>query len=77
MKLINLIKPFEGKEIQLISLSPDKRYCFAWSYGNKIAIIKDETVTRVDVKDKDKQKDKDKDKDKDKNVDEQNEDDID
>jgi WD40 repeat protein len=72
MDLINMIKPFEGQEIKTLGISPDRRYCFAWSHGNKIIMIKDESVTRVDIKESNK------DKDKDKNADnEQNEDEID
>ena len=56
-----------------MELSLDKRYCFAWSHSNKIVMIKDASVTRVDIKEKEKEKDKDKDKDKgeDENEDEQ------
>ena len=72
MDLINMIKPFEGQEIKTLGISPDKRYCFAWSHSNKIIMIKDESVTRVDIKESNK------DKDKDKNIDnEQNEDEMD
>ncbi len=73
MNLINMIKPFEGQEIKTICISPDRRYCFAWSCSNNILIIKDASVTRVDAKENNN-----KDKDKDKGVDnEQNEDEID
>ena len=73
MNLIEMIKPFEGQEIKTLAVSPDKRYCFAWSHSNKIVMIKDASVTRVDIKEKEKEKDKDKDKDKgeDENEDEQ------
>ena len=57
MNLINLVKPFEGQEIKTIAISPDTRYCFAWSHSNKIIMIKDVSVTRVDIKEsKDKEK---------------------
>ena len=73
MNLINMIKPLEGQEIKTICISPDRRYCFAWSHSNNILIIKDASVTRVDAKENNN-----KDKDKDKGVDnEQNEDEID
>ena len=58
MNLINMIKPFEGQEIVTLGISPDKRYCFAWSHSNKIVIIKDTSVTRVAIKDNNKDKDK-------------------
>ena len=73
MNLINLVKPFEGQEIKTIAISPDTRYCFAWSHSNKIIMIKDVTVSRVDIKES-----KDKDKEKEKTGDnEQNEDEMD
>ena len=74
MNLINLIKPFEGQEIKTIEISPDRRYCFAWSHSNKIIMIKDVSVTRVDIKESNKDKDKEKDKIADN---EQNEDEMD
>ena len=52
MKLINTIKPFEGQEIKALELSPDKRFCYAWSHRDKIAVIKDiNTSTGFEVKD--------------------------
>ena len=51
MKLINVIKPFEGQEIKALELSPDKRFCYAWSHRDKIAVIKDiNTSTGFEVK---------------------------
>ena len=51
MKLINSIKPFEGQEIITLELSPDKRFCYAWSHREKIAVIKDiNTSTGFEVK---------------------------
>ena len=51
MKLINVIKPFEGQEIKALELSPDKRFCYAWSHKDKIAVIKDiNTSTGFEVK---------------------------
>ena len=76
MNLINLIKPFEGQEIKTITISPDTRYCFAWSHSNKIIMIKDASVTRVDIKDSNKDKEKEKDKEK-VGDNEQNEDEMD
>ena len=52
-----------------MELSLDKRYCFGWSYSNKIFIIKDSSVIGVDNKEN---KDK-----KDKKENEQNDEDID
>ena len=66
MKMINMINPFEGQEIKTIELSLDKRYCYAWSYSNKIAIIKDLSVVGIDIKEN-----------KEKKGNEQNEEDID
>ena len=66
MQMVNMIKPFEGQEIKTLELSFDKRYCFAWSYSNKIVIIKDSSVIGIDIKDT-----------KEKKVIEQNEEDID
>ena len=60
MNLINMIKPFEGQEIKALGISPDKRYCIAWSHSNKIVMIKDASVSRVDIKENNKEKDKDK-----------------
>ncbi len=52
MKLINSIKPFEGQEIKALELSPDKRFCYAWSHREKIVVIKDiNTSTGFEVKD--------------------------
>ena len=52
MKLINAIKPFEGQEIKALELSPDKRFCYAWSHREKIVVIKDiNTSTGFEVKD--------------------------
>ena len=51
MKLINSIKPFEGMEIKVLELSPDKRFCYVWSNRDKIAVLKDiNTSTGFEVK---------------------------
>ena len=51
MNLISSIKPFEGQEIKTLELSPDKRFCYAWSHKDKIAVIKDiNTSTGFEVK---------------------------
>ena len=40
-----------GKEIKALELSPDKRFCYAWSHRDKIAVIKDiNTSTGFEVK---------------------------
>ena len=44
MNLINRYKPFDGYEISCIEISFDKRYCYAWSKGGEIAVIKDISV---------------------------------
>ena len=66
MQIVNMIKPFEGQEIKTLELSLDKRYCFAWSFSNKIVIIKDSSVVGIDIKEN-----------KEKKLVEQNEEDID
>jgi len=71
-----MIKPLEGQEIKTICISPDRRYCFARSCSNNILIIKDASVTRVDIKDSNKDKEKEKDKEK-VGDNEQNEDEMD
>ena len=51
MKLINSIKPFEGMEVKVLELSPDKRFCYVWSNRDKIAVLKDiNTSTGFEVK---------------------------
>ena len=66
MQMINMIQPFEGQEIKTIEISLDQRYCYAWSFSNKIAIIKDSSVVGIDIKEN-----------KEKKGNEQNEEDID
>ena len=44
MNLINYFSPFEGNEILCLEISLDKRYCYAWSKGGEIAVIKDASV---------------------------------
>jgi len=40
MELVNKSNPFNnGKSIQCLCLSLDKKYCFAWSSSNEIAVI--------------------------------------
>ena len=65
MQMINMIKPFEGQEIKTIEISLDRRYCYALSFSNKIAIIKDSSVVGIDFKEN-----------KEKKGNEQNEEDI-
>ncbi len=40
MVLINSISIFPNKEINALCVSHDKKYCYAWSQGSVIAIIK-------------------------------------
>ena len=57
MNLISSIKPFEGQEIKALELSPDKRFCYAWSHRDKIAVIEDvNTFTGFEMKDNIEQK---------------------
>ena len=64
MDLINCVKPFEEQPIISIALSPDNRYCFAWSHSNKIVMIKDQSVSGIDTKEKDEKKKNEKSEDK-------------
>ena len=80
MNLISSIKPFEGQEIKCLELSPDKRFCYAWSHKDKIAVIEDynthtgfEMKENNDDKEKEKENDKDKEKENDKDKDEEKE----
>ena len=58
MKLINSIKPSEDQEIKALELSPDKRFCYAWSNRDKIIVIKDiNTSTGFEVKEENKNPD--------------------
>ena len=41
MNLINCCKPFDCCEILCLEISLDKRYCYAWSKGGELAIIRD------------------------------------
>ena len=40
MILVNSIEPFPSQEINEVCISYDKKYCYVWSYGNVIAVIK-------------------------------------
>ena len=40
MTLINSVEVFPENEINMICLSPDKKYCFVWSSDKAIAILK-------------------------------------
>jgi hypothetical protein len=40
MELINSISVFPNKEINAVCVSHDKKYCYVWSVGNVIAVIK-------------------------------------
>ena len=50
MKLIgNIIEVTPGVSIETLELSYDKRYCYAWSKGNELNIIKDVNVSSIQV----------------------------
>ena len=40
MDLLNKIEVFPNKEINAICISPDKKYCYIWSSGNVIGVIR-------------------------------------
>ena len=44
MNIINYFNPFDGYEISCLEISFDKRYCYAWSRGGEIAVIRDLSV---------------------------------
>ena len=44
MNLINCYSPFEGCEVLCLEISFDKRFCYAWSRGGEIAVIRDVNV---------------------------------
>ena len=44
MNLINSYNPFKSSEIVCLEISFDKRYCYAWSQGAEIAVIRDISV---------------------------------
>ena len=44
MTLIHSIEVFPGDEINMVSLSPDKKFCFVWSSENAIAILKNSDI---------------------------------
>ena len=44
MNLINSYTPFDSHEIGSLEISLDKRYCYVWSKGGEIAVIKDISV---------------------------------
>ena len=45
MEIINKIQVTKGERIQTLELSFDHKYCFAWSKGNIIYIIKDSNIS--------------------------------
>ena len=50
MKLVgNILEVTPGASIETLELSYDKRYCYAWSKGNEINIIKDVNVSSIQV----------------------------
>ena len=46
MTLINSIEVFPGTEINKISLSPDKKYCFVYGLDEIIAVLKDSDINK-------------------------------
>ena len=50
MTLINSIEVFPKKEINIISLSPDRKYCYVWSSDSTIALVKE--VSDIDKNNK-------------------------
>ena len=53
MTLLHSIEVFPGEEINTISLSPDKKYCFVWGSGNVIAVLKDSDINKNNNKEND------------------------
>ena len=51
MGLFNKFKQSDN-EIETLELSPDKRYCYVWSKGEKITVVKDVTVYDPDCENK-------------------------
>ena len=50
MKLVgNILEVTPRESIETLELSYDKRYCYAWSKGNEINIIKDVNVSSIQV----------------------------
>ena len=49
MNIIGSIHVSLGNSIETLEISKDKRYCYAWSKGNEINIIKDSTVSSIQV----------------------------
>ena len=47
MDIIGNINVSPGNSIETLEISKDKRYCYAWSKGNEIYIIKDTTVSSI------------------------------
>ena len=43
----NTINVCPGNSIETLEISKDKRYCYVWSKGNEINIIKDITVSSI------------------------------
>ena len=55
MNLINSIKVFEGRTVYSLTISNDKRCCYAWGTGEQIAIIKGSTCVNNQEKEKEKE----------------------
>ena len=44
MEIINSINPFDGEPIETLTISQDRRYCYAWGKDNQIGLIKDNNL---------------------------------
>ena len=44
MNLVNWYSPFDGTEVLCLEISFDKRFCYAWSKGGEITVIRDINV---------------------------------
>ena len=53
MSLLHSIEVFPGEEINTISLSPDKKFCFVWGSQDSIAILKDSDINKNNNKEND------------------------
>ena len=50
MNLIgNILEVSQNSNIETLEISKDKRYCYVWSKGNEISIIKDISVSSIQV----------------------------
>ena len=47
----DIIKVTNGTPIEILEISDDKRFCYVWSEGNKINIIKDFNTSFIQIRD--------------------------